>query len=89
MRTRYRGQGVAERAGAPGGATGLIEGGAQGLIDRIITVERLLIGQAGFGKTLQGLISRTLPGADLIITGLSDRAGLASVKEKLEGHPHV
>ena len=45
--------------------------------------------EVGFGKTLQGLISRTLPGADLIITGLSDRAGLASVKEKLEGHPHV
>lgn len=45
--------------------------------------------EVGFGKTLQGLISRTLPAEGLLITGLSDRAGLASVKEKLEGHPHV
>lgn len=40
--------------------------------------------ECGYGKTLQGLISRILPDQEIIVTGVSDRAGLARLLEKLE-----
>lgn len=40
--------------------------------------------ETGYGKTLQGLIRRILPGEDILVAGISDRESLARFKQKME-----
>lgn len=40
--------------------------------------------ETGYGKTLQGLVSRILEGKDILTLGASDRASVLAIKHKLE-----
>ena len=45
--------------------------------------------ETGFGRTLQGLVTRILPEADLLTGGVSDRKSLEEIIEKIKEKTNV